>query len=209
MPKKTKLDLHEKFKSEYVTPRQPAFVMVGPAKYLAITGQGAPGGDRFRAHISALYAIAFTLKMTEKFAGHDYKVCHLEGQWWADDGSDFHTHQPKEWQWRLLIRVPEFITQAHVDAAIKTVIEKGKSAAANNVKLEELTEGRCVQMLHTGPYGEERSRSRRCRNWLKAAVSICVVRTTRSISPIPIASRRNVCGRSCAIRWNKETVVGR
>ena len=156
MPKKTKLDLHEKFKSEYVTPRQPAFVMVGPAKYLAITGQGAPGGERFRAHIAALYATAFTLKMAEKFAGHDYKVCHLEGQWWADDGSDFHTHQPKEWQWRLLIRVPEFITQSQLDSAIKTVIEKGKSALANNVKLEELTEGRCVQMLHIGPYGEEK-----------------------------------------------------
>jgi len=64
MPKKTKLDLHEKFKSEYVTPRQPAFVMVGPAKYLAITGQGAPGGERFRAHIAALYAIAFIVVNT-------------------------------------------------------------------------------------------------------------------------------------------------
>ena len=94
--------------------------------------------------------------MAEKFAGHDYKVCHLEGQWWAQDGTDFHTHQPKEWQWRLLIRVPEFITQREVDAAIKTAIEKGKSALANEVKLEELTEGRCVQMLHVGAYAQEK-----------------------------------------------------
>ena len=157
MPRKTKLDLYRKFKGEYITPKQPVFVMVGPAKYLTITGHGAPGGDRFRSHISALYAVAFTLKMTEKFAGNDYKVCHLEAQWWAEDGSDFHAHQPKEWQWRLLLRVPDFITQAHLEAATKAVIEKGKSSIADQVKLEELAEGRCVQMLHIGPYGEEKT----------------------------------------------------
>lgn len=157
MPKKVKLDLYKEFKSEYVTPKQPAFVVVGPAKYLAITGQGAPGGERFRKRISALYSVAFALKMAEKFAGHDYKVCHLEGQWWAENGSDFRTYQPREWQWRLLIRVPEFIMQNEVNAAIKSVIEKGKPALAAEVKLEELTEGRCVQMLHVGPYPEEKT----------------------------------------------------
>lgn len=157
MPKKAKLDLYKQFKAEYVTSKQPVMVAVGPAKYLSITGQGAPGGTQFRSHISALYSVAFTLKMAEKSAGHDYKVCHLEGQWWADDGCDFRAHQPKAWQWRLLIRVPEFITQKQVDAAIQTVIAKGKPALANQVKLEELTEGRCVQMLHVGPYAEEKT----------------------------------------------------
>jgi hypothetical protein len=157
MPKKVKLDLYKEFKSEYVTPKQPEFVVVGPAKYLAVIGQGAPGGERFRKHISALYSVAFALKMAEKFAGHDYKVCHLEGQWWAENGSDFRTHQSKEWQWRLLIRVPEFITQNEVNAAIKSVLEKGKPALAAEVKLEELSEGRCVQILHVGPYPEEKT----------------------------------------------------
>jgi hypothetical protein len=157
MTKKTKLDLFKEFKSEYVTSKEPVLVVVGPAKYLSITGQGAPGGECFRSHISALYSVAFTLKMAEKLAGHDYKVCHLEGQWWADDGSDFRTHQAREWQWRLLIRVPEFINQNQVDAAIQTVLAKGPSALAGQVKLEELTEGRCMQMLHVGPYAEEKA----------------------------------------------------
>ena len=157
MAKAAKLDLYKKFKSEYVTPKDPVFVVVGPAKYLSITGHGAPGGEHFRSHISALYAVAFTLKMAEKFAGHDYKVCHLEGQWWADDGGDFRTRQPNQWQWRLLIRVPEFITQKEVDPAIQTVITKAKSPIAGQVRLEELTEGRCVQMLHVGPYRDEKT----------------------------------------------------
>ena len=157
MLKKSKIDLYAEFKSEYAAPRQPAFVVVGPAKYLAIMGQGAPGGEQFRSRISALYSVAFALKMAEKFVGHDFKICHLEGQWWAEGGSNFHAHHAKDWQWRLLIRVPEFITQIELHAAIKSVIEKGKPPAANEVQLEELTEGRCVQMLHIGPYGEEKT----------------------------------------------------
>jgi hypothetical protein len=53
--------------------------------------------------------------------------------------------------------VPEFITQKQVDAAIQTVVAKGKSVLAGQVKLEVLAEGRCVQMLHIGPYAEEKT----------------------------------------------------
>jgi len=157
MAKQDKLDLYRQFKSEYVTPKEPVFVVVGPAKYLSITGHGAPGGEQFKSHIAALYCVAYTLKMAEKFAGHDYKVCHLEGQWWAEDHCDFREHHPKDWQWRLLIRVPDFITQKEVDDTIKTVMAKGKAPFAYQVKLEELTEGRCVQMLHVGPYADEKT----------------------------------------------------
>ncbi len=150
-----KLRSAEKYQSEYVTPSEPVFVKVGPAMHLSITGRGAPGGEHFKLHISALYSVAFTLKMAKKFAGHDYKVCHLEGQLWAEDGCDFRTHQPNECHWRLLIRVPDFITQKDVDEAIQPVMKKGKAVLSNQVKLEKLTEGRCVQMLHVGPYAEE------------------------------------------------------
>ena len=157
MAKHAKLDLYEKYRSEYVMPKQPVFVVVGPAKYLTITGRGAPGGEQFQSHVSALYSVAYTLKMAEKQAGHDYKVCHLEGQWWTQDGTDFRIHEPKDWQWRLLIRVPQFITQPELDAAVQSVIERGKAVLARDVKLEELTEGRCVQVLHVGPYADEKT----------------------------------------------------
>jgi hypothetical protein len=37
-------------------------------------------------------------------------------------------------------------------AALK---KKGKGAETNGVRIEDLNEGRCVQMLHVGPYCEE------------------------------------------------------
>jgi hypothetical protein len=100
--------------------------------------------------------MAFTIKMTRKFAGkQDYAVCKLEGQWWSDSAPCF-TQLPKDqWQWKLLIRTPEFITRADLDQAVAVLLKRGKGADVKRVQLEPLTEGKCVQMLHVGPYDKE------------------------------------------------------
>jgi len=157
-----KLDLYKTHKSEYVTPKQPAFVDVKPAKYLTLTGRGAPGGADFQARVGALYGVAYTLKMTKKFAGKDYKVCHLEGLWWGNDlTGDFSQLPPESWNWTLLMRVPEFIKDSDVKAAVSQLKARGKGEGAESVKLETLKEGQCVQMLHVGPYASEGETIRR------------------------------------------------
>jgi len=156
MPAAKKLDLYKEHKAEYVTPKKPVLIDVKPAKYLTITGKGAPGGAEFQRCIGALYGAAFTIKMTKKFAGQDYTVCHLEGQWWGDQGAGgFSAIPPESWNWRLMIRVPDFLKSADLKAATKQLKEKGKGDEVSNVKLETIKEGKCVQMLHVGPYGEE------------------------------------------------------
>ena len=156
MPAAKKLDLYKEHKAEYVTPKKPVLIDVKPAKYLTIIGQGAPGGTEFQKCVGALYGAAFTIKFTKKFAGQDYGVCHLEGQWWGEqETGDFSTLPRESWNWRLLIRVPDFIKPADLKAATKQLKEKGKGDEVSNVKLEAIKEGRCVQMLHVGPYGEE------------------------------------------------------
>jgi hypothetical protein len=95
--------------------------------------------------------------MTRKFAGgQDYKVCQLEGLWWADGSSADFTAVPRDqWRWKLLIRVPDFIGQADLDQAKAALRDKGKPPAFESVRLETIEEGPCVQMLHVGPYAEE------------------------------------------------------
>lgn len=151
-----KLDLYREHKAEYVAPRKPVLLTVGPAQYLAISGRGAPGEEAFTSGVGALYAVAFTIKMTSKFAGRDYKVCHLEGLWWADDeGRDFASLPPEEWNWKLLIRTPDFIGRDELDKATQVLLAKGKPPQTAKVELESLQEGTCVQMLHVGPYCQE------------------------------------------------------
>jgi hypothetical protein len=147
-----KLDLYKVHKAEYVTPRKPALVRAKPAQYLAIEGRGAPGNARFQACIGALYGMAFTVKMTRKFAGkQDYVVCKLEGQYFGD----LPATPKEEWTWKLLIRTPDFIGQKDMEAAVATLIKRGKSPEVKEVKLETIDEGDCVQMLHVGPYDKE------------------------------------------------------
>jgi len=149
-----KLDLYKLHKAEYVTPKEPVLVRTKPARYLAISGQGAPGGECFTACIGALYGAAFTIKMTRKFAGkQDYAVSKLEGQW-SFDGNP--TAVPKDqWKWKLMIRTPDFIAQEDLKTAVATLLKRGKSPEVQEVTLETINEGVCVQMLHVGPYEKE------------------------------------------------------
>ena len=156
MAKTEKLDLYRQHRDQYVARRKPVLVEVPPVPYLALDGQGEPSGEAFTAGLGAMYAAAFTIKMASKFAGRDYKVCHLEGQWWAaGKGKSFLDLPRDQWRWKLLIRVPDFITQAELKQARQTLLEKGKDPLVTHVKLQTIQEGLCVQMLHVGPYAGE------------------------------------------------------
>jgi hypothetical protein len=149
-----KIDLYATHKAEYVTPKTPVLLTIASARYLAIDGQGAPGGDRFTAAVGALYGAAFTIKMTRKFAGkQDYAVAKLEARWFVD--GDPATTARVAWRWKLLIRTPMFVTGADLTRAVKVLLDRGKAAEVKEVSLETIKEGRCVQMLHVGPYDRE------------------------------------------------------
>jgi len=152
-----KIDLYKQHKDQYVTPKKPVLVTMNEATYLTISGRGAPGGPEFTERIGALYGAAFTIKMTRRFGGQqDYVVSKLEAQWWLDGESCDFANVPKEkWNWRLMIRTPPFVKQKELADAARKLIEKGKAPCADQVKLESITEGLCVQMLHVGPYEEE------------------------------------------------------
>ena len=157
MSQTEKIDLFKLNKDQYVSPKKPQLVEIKPAKYLAITGRGAPGGEEFSAKIGALYGAAYTIKMTLKFAGmQDYTVCKLECQYWLDgDSYDFSNTPQEQWNWKFLIRTPDFVENEDLDRAAKKLLAKGKAPEVKQVKLESISEGLCVQALHIGPYDKE------------------------------------------------------
>jgi len=154
--KAEKIDLFRQFKDQYATPKTPTLVGMPPAYYLTITGQGEPGGEVFSLKMGALYGAAYGLKFAHKKAGPDYKIAPLEGLWWGVRGGiGFLDEHRSTWQWRLLIRTPEFIGRAELDASVDVLIGKGKGPELRDVSLEWIEEGTCVQVLHVGPYSEE------------------------------------------------------
>lgn len=160
MPIKTtkpaKIDLFKSCQPDYATPRKPVLFKMQPALYLTIEGQGKPGGPEFEVCIGALYGAAFTIKMTRKFAGKgDYAVCKLEAQWWAAGTNDLSQAPMEAWRWKLMIRTPDFVSQEDLDSAVAVLLKRAKGQEVKRVKLENIDEGTCVQMLHIGPYDRE------------------------------------------------------
>jgi hypothetical protein len=152
-----KIDLFKKHKADYQAPKKPVFVDIRKADYLCIPGSGAPGGEDFQARIGALYGMAFTIKMTRKVEGlGDYTVCKLEAQWWHGEGApDFAAAPPEEWRWKLMIRTPGVVGKADLKNAAEKLRSKGKGDHVEDVTLESFAQGKCVQMLHVGPYERE------------------------------------------------------
>ncbi len=151
-----KLDLYKLHKDQYITPKTPQLMETQAAKYLSITGKGAPGGEAFVKKVQALYNVAFTIKMSKKSDGKDYAVCKLEGLWWGSGGkADFSDEPQSEWNWNLIIRTPDFVMEKDLAAAKASLLDKGKEPIVEEVKLEMIEEGLCVQMLHQGPYARE------------------------------------------------------
>lgn len=156
--KPEKLDLYKLHKIEYTAARKPVLINTRPAVYLTISGKGAPGADAFQACIGALYSMAYTIKMSRKFAGKgDYAICKLEGQYWYDVmGPDFSNVPKEDWQWTLMIRTPDLITPKDLETAVAALDKRGKAGLSPEVKLATIDEGACVQMLHVGPYEREK-----------------------------------------------------
>ena len=149
-----KLDLLKEHKADYAAPKKPVILNIAAAKYMAIDGQGAPGGGEFQVAVGALYAGAFTMKMASKSKGQDYAVCKLEALWWAD-GVSFPEAKPEQVRYKLMIRTPDFIADSDLNDTLDVLRKKDKTPRAGDLRLESLDEGRCVQMLHVGPYDRE------------------------------------------------------
>ena len=151
-----KIDLKKQLKHLYSSSKKPNIVDVPPAKFLTITGRGEPGGEAYQAALNALYSVAYTVKFKAKAAGRDFVVMTLEGLWWWDDPEASIGEVPKEeWNWKSMIRQPDFTTQEMVEEAKADAKEKKGLKEIERIVLEEYHEGLSAQIMHIGPYSEE------------------------------------------------------
>lgn len=128
------------------------------AQYLAIDGAGDPNtSPAYAAALATLYPMAYGLKFrSARVLGRDHTVMPLEALWWADDMAHFTSARDKgRWQWTAMIRLPDWIGAADVDAVRADAARRGRAPALDAVRLLPLEEGLVVQTLHLGPYDAE------------------------------------------------------
>lgn len=158
-----KTDLTRLYPTAYKASKVPELVRLPPANYLSISGTGDPDGQPFAHAIQALYSVAYTIKFSSKQSGKDFIVPRLEALWsfdtvqFGNPSLDMAPQQiPREsWNYRLLLRMPEFVRPETLTGAIDKVSGKKQLLRAADVTWFNLHEGDCVQLLHTGPFSTE------------------------------------------------------
>lgn len=154
-------DFKKEYKEFYQPPKKPVIVTIPAMNFVAVCGKGDPNdpdGD-YKAAISLLYGIAYTIKMSykgdHKIDGFfEYVVPPLEGLWQQPDvdGVDF-AHK-ESFEWVSMIRLPEFVTPKVFEWAREEATRK-KKMDFSRVEFFHYEEGLCVQCMHVGSYNDE------------------------------------------------------
>ncbi len=154
-------DYKKEYKEFYMPKSKPSIVTVPQMNYIAVRGKGNPNAvdGEYKQSIGLLYAIAFTIKMSykgsHKIDGYfDYVVPPLEGFWWQENSDTIDYANKDGFNFISIIRLPDFVTKAEFDWAIKEATEK-KKADFSKVEFLSYDEGVCVQCMHIGSYDDE------------------------------------------------------
>lgn len=128
--------------------------------YLTFDGKGDPESQKFLEAIEHLYAVAYGIKFICKSEDMDFVVPKMEGYWWIDGGletqHEFTQTPPDQWNWKIVIRMPDFVEGDHYFRAVEKLKIKNKDLTdVEKVKYELINEGLSVQSLHIGSYHEE------------------------------------------------------
>ncbi len=152
-----KIDYKKKYKDLYLPGETPSVIDVCEMKFIKIQGKGSPGGDEYQNSIAALYSLSYTIKMKNKLnhAYFEYVVPPLEGLWWSD-GLMFDDGKKENFQWVSMIRQPEFVDADMFRKALDECKTKKIDIDFSKAVFETFKEGLCVQVMHTGPYSEEK-----------------------------------------------------
>ena len=146
-----KIDFKKTMKELYRATSKVARVKPDEGTFLAVDGEGAPGGEAFEKAIQDLYPVAYTVKFALKKAGTiDFVVPPLEALWHDDP---VEVPDMSQWRWRTMTRVPESVKPEHVQEAQQSILEK-KGTDTSYVQLIRWEEGECLQVLHVGPYDQ-------------------------------------------------------
>ncbi|NQZ76235.1 MAG: GyrI-like domain-containing protein [Ekhidna sp.] len=155
-----KLNLQKEDRHYYYAAKKPVLLDLDSYYYLSIAGQGNPKSADFMKALDKLYSVAYAVKFICKSADMDFVVPKMEGYWWIDGGLDvqhlFPDTPADQWNWKITIRMPDFVEGDHYYRAMQQVKSKNPGLLdEDEVILELINDGLCVQSLHIGSYDEE------------------------------------------------------
>ncbi len=154
-------DYKKEYKEFYLPKNKPVIVDIPGMNFVAVRGKGDPNDENgeYKRAIELLYGISFTIKMS-KMGDHridgyfDYVVPPLEGLWNQEGMVGIDYARKSDLEWVSMIRLPDFVSRADFDWAVRTASGK-KKTDFSKVEFFTYKEGLCVQCMHIGSYDDE------------------------------------------------------
>ncbi|MGH2596576.1 MAG: GyrI-like domain-containing protein [Actinomycetota bacterium] len=144
-------------------------------RFVMIDGVGPPVPEAFEARMPGLYGTAYGLRFALKARGVEGRVGPLEGLWWTTDGvrdldAIFEGDDERgTWRWTLMIGLPPEATAGEIETHLGKARAKLAPEFAADLRDEVFTEGPVAQLMHVGPYSEERPTIERLHEGIRAA----------------------------------------
>lgn len=148
------VNLRTMFAEDYRATEEPRRLRIPAAKYLTLRPRYPYTPSQLIDHMQLLYDVGFAVKMNcrqENPKYRPYALMMAEVLTWGNEAGIFYVARPREeWNWQLIIRVPAFIAPGDLEAGLQALRQQGKTLHAQDVKLQVLDEGECVQALLRG-----------------------------------------------------------
>ena len=152
-----KYDWRKVEKSLYGVKASPKVVNVPQQSFIMLDGTGNPNLPGFTEEVSALYALAYAIKMDYKKSHpnqevQDFTVYPLEGIWQQKEQGEL---VKEELIYTIMIAQPSFISKEMVEEALEKVKVKKPNSHYEKIRFETVKEGKCLTMLHLGSFDSE------------------------------------------------------
>jgi len=143
-----KLNIEKTDPNYYNVGSEPELRDLDPYYYIAVSGRCSPGAQPFQTAVEQIYSVSYSIKFICKAEDMDFVVPKMEGFWWIDGGIEAQhkfTQTPEDqWNWKIMIRMPDFVEGDHFYRALQKVKAKNPDLIQDEeVKFELINEGKC------------------------------------------------------------------
>ena len=145
-------------KNLYGVKQKPQLIEIPSAYYIMIKGEGNPNESDFSNRVSALYSLAYGIKMLfknmekEELEYSDFTVFPLEGIWEKSDDEEFDKNKLK---YTIMIKQPYFITKEIFELAFEKVKKKKPNELYDEVSFDCIESKKAIQIFHIGSFDTE------------------------------------------------------
>jgi hypothetical protein len=153
-----KINIPEYYPLYYKATDHPEIVDVENANFISILAKGSFTEEIFYRRIALLKQAARAVIDLFLDSAEGFELSVLEGLYWNDKKYGQHSISHvfdagplSELNYRLMFRLPEYVTLEHI-AKAKDTLDPIHKDLSNGIEFFEYQEGKCIQMLHKGPF---------------------------------------------------------